>query len=143
MIAHVRQTGLKTGVEDSVRAALMRWIEMVERRDLSLLPQTIWPDEELVWIGSGEAEWIRGCAGVEDALKAQNAALEDIRIGVSEETIHVAAGERYAWATSRWIFHARAGGEEIELPLRCTWVLEKRGDEWRIAHFHKSVGAQG
>jgi len=76
-------------------------------------------------------------------MRAQNAALDDIRITVSDETIHVSSDRQFAWATNRWKFAAKMGDQAIELPLRCTWVLEKREAGWVIAHFHKSVGMSG
>jgi hypothetical protein len=30
--------------------------------------------------------------------------------------------------------------QALELPVRCTWILEKREAGWVIVHFHKSVG---
>ena len=51
--------------------------------------------------------------------------------------------QRFAWATNRWNFIARLGDQVIELPLRCTCVLEKREAGWVIARFHKSVGMAG
>ena len=47
---------------------------------------------------------------------------------------------QFAWATSRWVFRAAMDDQEIELPLRCTWILEKREQGWILVHFYKSVG---
>ncbi len=73
-------------------------------------------------------------------MLAQNAALHDIHIDVSAETIHVSPGGDTAWATNQWIFNARMGDQALALPLRCTWILEKRDERWIIVHFHKSAG---
>lgn len=45
-----------------------------------------------------------------------------------------------AWATNQWFFNARIGDQAMTLPLRCTWILEKRDGRWMIVHFHKSAG---
>ena len=44
---------------------------------------------------------------------------------------------------NRWVFKARMAGEELELPLRCTWVPEKRDAGWVLVHSHKSLGVAG
>jgi len=31
------------------------------------------------------------------------------------------------------------GENLVSLPVRCTWLLEKREGGWVIVHFHKSV----
>ena len=59
---------------------------------------------------------------------------------VSDITVNVSSGGRFAWATSLWDFKATMGGQAIALPVRCTWILEKREIGWVVVHFHKSVG---
>lgn len=85
-------------------------------------------------------EWLVGYEALEQAMSAQNAALTDIHIDVTQETIHISHQEDMAWATNQWVFNARMGDQAIALPLRCTWILEKRQDRWVIVHFHKSAG---
>jgi hypothetical protein len=41
------------------------------------------------------------------------------------------------------VLDATMGNQAIELPVRCSWILEKRGTNWLIVHFHKSVGMTG
>lgn len=136
-------TSAKTKLEEDIHAALMKWIEAIEGREISSLPDVVYQDQDLVWIGSGEADWLQGYTELEQAIIAQNNALQNIHIAVSEETFHTSVDERFAWATNRWVFSAQAGEQTIELPVRCTWILEKRAADWRIAHFHKSVGMAG
>ena len=73
-------------------------------------------------------------------MRAQNAALQAIHIQVSDETIQVSSSGDLAWATNQWIFNARMGDQALAMPLRCTWILEKRAGQWIIVHFHKSAG---
>lgn len=126
-----------------VKAALDAFVRAVERHDLDGLPGVVAQDPDLVWIGTGADEWIVGYEALKGVLQVQNQPLEYIRIAVSEETIHLSPDEQVAWATNRWVFRARMGGEELELPLRCTWVAEKREAGWVLVHSHKSVGAAG
>lgn len=132
----------KTEME-TVKAAIDAWITSVEGKDIELLPKVVAHDPDLVWIGTDAGDWIGGYEALEKVMQAQNAALEEIHITVSDETIHIAPNERFAWATNRWIFKATMGDQEIELPLRCTWIVEKREAGWVLVHFHKSVGVAG
>ena len=127
----------------SVKTTLDAFIRAVEGRSLDSLPGVVAQDPDLVWIGSGEDEWIVGYEALKEVMEAQNEALEYVRISVSEETIHLSPSEQVAWATNRWVFRARMAGEELEIPLRCTWVAEKRDAGWVLVHSHKSLGVAG
>lgn len=137
------QTNVSTPVQEDIHAALVKWIEAVEGRELDSLPEVVAQDNDLVWIGADANDWITGFAELQKAMQAQNEALHDTCITVSDEAIHSYLETNLAWATNRWVFRARAGEQDIELPLRCTWILEKRVSGWRIVHFHKSVGMSG
>jgi SnoaL-like domain len=124
----------------AVKAAIDAWIRSVEGRTLDDLPGVVAQDPDLVWIGTEESDWVVGYDALKEVMRAQNEALQYIRISVSEETIHLSPSEQVAWATNRWVFKAKMGDQELELPLRCTWVAEKRETGWLLVHFHKSVG---
>jgi ketosteroid isomerase-like protein len=126
--------------QQAVKQALNAWITSVEGQDMNLLPTTVAHDPDIVWIGTSVNDWIVGWDGLNQAMQAQNAALDGISISTSDETLHVHPEARFAWATNRWVFKATMSGQQVELPLRCTWVLEKREAGWVIVHFHKSVG---
>lgn len=121
----------------AVKAGIDAWIKAVELREDSLLPQVAAQDADLVWIGP--SEWLAGFDQLTPAMQAQNAALHDIQIDVSYETIHISTQGDMAWATNQWIFNARLGDQALALPLRCTWILEKREGRWILVHFHKSA----
>jgi len=123
-----------------VKAALDAFVRTVEERNLDGLSGVVAQDPDLMWIATGEDEWIVGYDALKEAMRAQNEALEYIRISVSEETIHLSPSEQVAWATNRWVFRARMAGNELKLPLRCTWVAEKREAGWVLVHSHKSLG---
>ncbi|MCJ7496515.1 MAG: nuclear transport factor 2 family protein, partial [candidate division Zixibacteria bacterium] len=59
----------------------------------------------------------------------------------SDVTIDLSPEGQFAWATSLWNFRATMDSQTIDLPVRCTWILEKRNKDWEIVHFHKSIGA--
>lgn len=129
--------------QELVRAALRAWVEGVEARDLQQIMGAVAHRSDLVWIGPGRGEWIVGPEALARAMEGQNAALDRIRIQVSEQTVHHQPGDRIGWATNRWVFAATMGGESFEMPLRCTWIAEKEGDRWVLVHFHKSAEMPG
>jgi ketosteroid isomerase-like protein len=123
-----------------IKAGIDAWINAVELRDITLLPKVVVQDGDAVWIGAGIGDWLLGFEALEQGMQAQNAALQDIHIQVSNETIHISPSSDMAWATNQWVFNARMGDQQMALPLRCTWILEKRAEQWIIVHFHKSAG---
>jgi ketosteroid isomerase-like protein len=139
----IMSVSTKTKLEEDIHAAMVKWIDTIEGREISNLSEVVYQDQDLVWVGIDKDDWLRGYSELEQALIAQNNALHNIRISVSEETIHVSPDEHFAWATNQWTFCAQAGEQYIEMPVRCTWILEKREADWKIVHFHKSVGMSG
>jgi len=131
---------IRTDERTAIKAGIDAWINAVEREDIRLLPQVVTQDPSSVWIGAGASEWLVGFKALEQAMQAQNAALEEIHITVSDETIHISPEGDMAWATNQWVFSGKMGGQPIAMNLRCTWILEKQEDHWVIVHFHKSVG---
>ena len=134
-------TRLAPGDSDAVRAALDAWIAGVEQGDPAIVAQAMAPDDDLEYIGFQASDWLIGWPAVKAALEAQAAAVKDIRITVAETRIHALRGGQAAYATSQWVIAGDIGGQHITMPLRCSWVLEKRGDGWLLVHFHKSMAA--
>lgn len=130
-----------TAEQIAIKAGIDAWITAVEARDITMLPRVVTQDSNSVWIGPGASEWLPGYAALEQAMQAQNDALQDIRIDVSEETLHISPYGDMAWATNQWLFNARMGDQTLAMPLRCTWILEKQDSRWVIVHFHKSLGS--
>ncbi len=133
-------TAVTTDVRSAIKAGIDAWIEAVECKDINLLPQVVNQDPTAVWIGVGDGDWLLGYEALEQAMRAQNAALDEIHIQAIEETIHISPEEDMAWATNQWVFSGKMGGQSMAMNLRCTWILEKQPDKWVIVHFHKSAG---
>jgi ketosteroid isomerase-like protein len=124
----------------AVKSALDAWVAYSEQKDNELLPGLVAHDPDLVWIGTGASDWLRGYEALEGAMQTQNTELEALRVRVSDEAIHVFPDKAIAWATNRWTVRATfVGGRVRERPLRCTWILEKRDASWVLVHFHLSA----
>jgi len=124
----------------AIRAVLSEYVTAVERGDIELYARVVDHDPSMVNFGTDVNERIVGWAALKGSMETQFASLKDTRIAVSEVTVSLAPGKEFAWATSMWTFGATMAGQSLTLPVRCSWVLAKRGPRWIIVHFHKSVG---
>jgi ketosteroid isomerase-like protein len=127
--------------QSAVRSALDNYIRSIESEDINLYGEIFVHDPEMVNFGTGANERIVGWDALKKLIEEQNAALSDTKITQSDVTINLSPDGRFAWATSVWDFKATMDGEGMELPIRCSWVLEKGDNGWKFVHFHKSVGA--
>ncbi len=129
-----------TSDEVAVRAVLSRYVSSLEREDLDLYAQLVASDPVMVNFGAF-GDPILGWDGLKEAMAEQNRTYDNTRITVREVRVHVVPSAGVAWATSLWDFTTTNGGRQMHLPVRCSWVLEKREGAWVIVHFHKSVAA--
>lgn len=129
----------------AIRSVLDNYVKAVESEDIELYGKVVANDPDMVNFGTDASERIVGWDALRKTIQAQFVALPGTKITVSDVTVNILSGGRSAWATSLWVFKATvaATGQAIEIPARCTWVLEKREAGWVIVHFHKSVGTTG
>ncbi len=124
----------------AIGAVLDNYVTSIENEDMGLYAKIIAHDPNMVNFGTEARERIVGWDALEKLIEAQNASLTGTKITVSDVTIKLAPDARFAWATSLWNVKATLAGQGFELPVRCTWILEKQKTGWVIVHFHKSVG---
>ena len=125
----------------AVKTVLEQYVTSVETEDMELYAENVAHDTEMVNFG-GFGDPIVGWDALKKVMEGQNEALSETKITVSDLVIHVSETGTLAWATCLWNLKAIMGESPMELPIRCTWVLEKRDTKWLIVHFHKSM-AQG
>lgn len=121
-----------------IQSVLDNYVTSVETEDLALYANCVAQDAEMVTFGS-MGEPIVGWEALKKVIEGQNAALSDTKISVADPRIHISEDGKLGWATCLWTFTAKMGEAPLSLPVRCTWVLEKRQGTWTIVHFHKSV----
>jgi len=124
----------------AVKAVLDSYVKSIIDEDMELYAENVAHDEAMVNFG-GFGVPITGWEALKQVMDAQNETLSETEIDVSDVAVHVSGDGKLAWATCVWKLTAMLGEEPIELPIRCTWVLEKREDRWFIVHFHKSMPA--
>ena len=121
---------------EHVREVLTRNAAAFERGDLAALDKLWAGDETVTVFESGHANY--GWADYRDnhlapeikEMKNVKYAISDIRAKVSGAT---------AWATFKYALSADLGERRVEVAGLGTAVLERRGQEWRIVHWHTSA----
>ena len=127
--------------KSAIKSVLTDYIVSIENEDIELYGKIFVHDPDMVNFGTGANERIVGWEALKKVIEAQNDAISETKITQSNITINLSNEGRFAWATSLWDFKSKMGDQVMQLPVRCSWILEKIGDEWKIIHFHKSVGA--
>lgn len=122
--------------EGAVREVLLKSALAFEKNDVELITK-VWANDETVTVfESGHANY--GWADYRDhhllpemkEMKNTKYTLSDIKVKVSGNT---------AWATFKYAISADIGTRHVDGAGLGTAVLEKRGEEWRIVHWHSSA----
>jgi len=126
--------------KQQVRAVLDSYVESVETENMELYAENMSHDSSMVNFG-GFGDPIMGWDALKKVMEGQNSALSETKITVSNLTIHISDTGTLAWATCLWNLKTWMDENPVDMPVRCTWVLEKRENQWVIVHFHKSIRA--
>jgi uncharacterized protein (TIGR02246 family) len=122
----------------AINALLVEYVKSVEAENMEVYAKLVAHDTAMVNFG-GFGKPIIGWAALKKVMEGQNEMLSKTNIEVSGMQIHVSADGKLAWATCLWDLKAMMAENPVELPIRCTWVLEKHEASWMIVHFHKSM----
>jgi ketosteroid isomerase-like protein len=133
---HGMPAAAQGGDEQAVRAVLLQNAAGFERGDLEALNRAWAQDESVTVFESGHANY--GWADYRDRhlvpemkeMKNTRYTLSDIRVKVAGTT---------AWATFKYALTADLKDRRVEAGGLGTAVLEKRGDQWKIVHWHTSA----
>lgn len=121
---------------EQVRDVLMQSAKAFASGDMAALEKAWASDESVTVFESGHANY--GWADYRDnhlgpemkAMKNTKYTLSDIRVKVSGNT---------AWATFKYSISADLGTRHVDGGGLGTAVLEKRGQDWKIVHWHSSA----
>jgi ketosteroid isomerase-like protein len=127
--------------EAEVRAALTKFTDSYARHDMETLTACIAPDPDVVMFGTGADE--KRIGRTEIQLQARRDWAQTEAISMVFDWISISAAGPVAWAAVDGAFKIGAGGEEFRMPVRGSFVLEKRNGEWLVVHGHFSAPAAG
>ncbi len=126
--------------KENVKDLLDSYVNSIENEDMKLYEQNIYKDSAMINFG-GFGNPIIGWDALKEVIEGQNYALSETTITVSDLVINISESGEFAWATCLWNLKAMMNDEPLELPVRCSWILEKQENNWIIVHFHKSMSA--
>jgi ketosteroid isomerase-like protein len=128
--------------KEAAKAVIDNYAKSWIIEDIELYSSTMMTDESLIHVGGSQAlNWIDGWTELKEIIVAQNQSLNDTDIDEKKSWINFSQSGKFAWAVTLWdLTTTLRDGTECLLPLRCTWILEKVNDSWKIVHFHKSIG---
>jgi len=131
-----------SSAKKAVKAVIDNYAKSWIIEDIELYSSTMMPDESLVHVGGSQAlNWIEGWTELKELIIKQNQSLNDTQIDEKKAWINLSQSGEFAWAVTLWDLKTTLNdGTKCLLPLRCTWILEKKNDSWIIVHFHKSIG---
>lgn len=127
--------------ETALKAVLDKVAEAYVQRDLALLLSAFAPDPDVVMYGTGADEKRIGLAEIQAQAERDWSQTESA--AVTYEWSSISAAGSVAWAATDDSFNLKADGQEMTLPARLTFVLEKRGEQWLIVQGHFSFPAAG
>ncbi len=124
-----------------VTAVLENLATAYAKRDITTLLANFAPDPDVVMYGTGADEKRVGLAEIKAQAERDWAQAE--AAAIKQDTVSVSAAGSVAWAAVDGAFEVMAGGQEMAVPARITYTLEKRGDKWLVVQAHFSVPMAG
>lgn len=124
----------------AVKSVLDKLAEVYVTRDAAVLRTVFAPDAEVVMYSPGDSKSI-GLPAI--LAKAELDWSKSESASLTFGWTSISAAGSVAWAAADADFTVKAGGQERTMPVRITFVLEQRGEQWLIVHAHYSVAAGG
>ena len=125
-----------SATEAAVIDVLGRLADVYVTRDVAVLATVFAADPDVVMFSPG-AERVVGLADI--MAKAESDWSRTDGASLEYRSTSISAAGAVAWAVMDADFTVRAGGQRTTTPVRITFVLERRGDEWLIVHAHYSL----
>ncbi len=124
----------------AITDVLDQYVISIENEDMGIYSNIMAQDSIMVNFGAF-GDPVIGWDGVKKVIEGQNEALSDTKIEQSNVNIHISPSGKFAWATSLWNFKTTMSEQQLNLTVRCTWILVKEKKNWIISHWHKSIAA--
>lgn len=124
--------------EAGVRSTLDRLADVYVTREAMDMAEVFAPDPDVVMFTPG-ADAVVGLPAIQ--AKAERDWSRTEAASLTYRWVRTSAAGPVAWAVTEADFSVTAGGQEMKVPTRITFVLEKRGERWLIQHAHYSFVA--
>jgi ketosteroid isomerase-like protein len=111
------------------------------RRDMNGLLSAFVPDADALMFGTGVDERRVGSEQIKTQAERDWAQSDESVFSWNWHLVSMAGSAAVVSAEGE--VQAKVGGQEINLPIRFTGALEKRGDKWLFVHAHYSAPLSG
>lgn len=128
-------------IETAVMAVFNKFLEAYQKRDLEGLLSVLTPDDDVFLFGTGIDE--KRIGRDEFKFQAERDWAQTEALAFNFTWRRISAAGPVAWIAAEGQGQGRAGGQEMEFPLRLTAVLEQRDDEWFLVQSHVALPAPG
>lgn len=125
--------------ESEIMDMLNKYAKAYEDKDIDAMMELFIDDPDLVAIGTGKDEWVKGYQELENGFKRDFSQADNIDVGFEKITISNAG--KASWVSSLMTMNAEVLGEEVLLCGRLTLILEKIENNWMFTHLHFSLPA--
>jgi ketosteroid isomerase-like protein len=125
--------------EAAVLATLEQFKRAYEQRDMGRLLALFAADADVVLFGTGADEKRIGLTEIQAQAERDWAQSEAFTLEWGWSS--VSAAGPVAWVAADVAGHVRMDGQEVQLPLRLTAILEHRGASWLWMQAHVSLPA--
>ncbi len=126
-------------VRNAVLELLDNYSQAYQDKDLDGMLKLFIPDDDLVVIGTGFDEWVKGIEELKSGFERDMDQAEEI--SVKFRNITISACGNVAWISGHMNMDANVCGDDIYLPGRLSAVVEERDGRWLFAHLHYSLPA--
>jgi uncharacterized protein (TIGR02246 family) len=124
-----------SATESAVRAVLDALAEVYITRDAAVMRGIFAPDPDVVMYTPG----VDAVIGLEAIVaKAERDWARSEAASLSYGWMSIGSAGPVAWAATDADFSVTAGGEQMTIPARITFVLERRAERWLIQQAHYS-----
>lgn len=120
-----------------VHEILKQYAQAYADKDMERMIKLFSPDPDLVAIGAGRDEWVKGPEELKKGFQRDMTQADDVKVDF--ENVIVSSSGNVAWASAQMNLNVKVEGQEITMPGRVSFVFEERNNNWLINHLHFSV----
>ncbi len=122
---------------NAIHGILKNYIQAYANKDLEGIMKLFVKDPDLVAIGAGRDEWVKGSENLKKGFHRDMSQADEINMDF--EDITVSSSGNVAWLSAHMSMNVKVGKEDITMFGRLSLVFEERNHEWLISHLHFSV----
>jgi uncharacterized protein (TIGR02246 family) len=127
-----------------VKTVIDRFGRLWEDEDMDAFADLIAHDDDMIVIGTDDAEYVIGYEQFKTAREEQFTSYENVEYNIYDQSIKLSESGDVAWFAETFDLFLLAQGEPVSLEgIRLTGVLEKRDGDWKIVQLHTSVPVEG